>query len=135
LLAGARLGVENAIGASAARKRAVPTEKEDDMSTTLRQLLAVSATCVLASAAYAQTTATPAPVTPKTSDQAYSDYEAAAKACGAKTGLARSDCIRDARDAYDKAMETANPTMGGGHGSPNGSGGTSGTGGAKNVKS
>jgi hypothetical protein len=105
------------------------------MSTTLRQLLVVSATCVLASAAYAQSAAKPELVTPKTPDQAYSDYEAAAKTCGAKAGLARSDCIRDARDAYDKAMETTNPTMGGGHGSPNGSGGTNGTGGPKNVRS
>jgi hypothetical protein len=57
--------------------------------------------------------ATPEPVAPETPDQAYSDYEAAAKACNAKNGVARSDCIRDAREARDKAMETANPTMGG----------------------
>jgi len=39
------------------------------------------------------------------------------------------------REAYDKAMETANPVMGGGHGSPNGSGGTNGSGGPRNVHS
>jgi hypothetical protein len=103
------------------------------MNKSLRQLLVASAAGVVSLGAYAQSTPT-SQDTPKTADQAYSEYEAAAKACNAKKSLARSDCLRDARDAYDRA--TAPPTnMGGGHGSPNGSGGTSGTGGPKGSRS
>ena len=103
------------------------------MNKSLRQLLVASAAGVVSLGAYAQSTST-SQDTPKTADQAYSEYEAAAKACNAKKSLARSDCLRDARDAYDKAVSTM-PNMGGGHGSPNGSGGTSGTGGAKGSRS
>jgi hypothetical protein len=113
------------------------------MNKSLRQLLVASAIGVVSVGASAQTSTsqdTPKTTTstsqdiPKTADQAYSEYEAAAKACNAKKGLARSDCLRDARDAYDRAT-VPSTNMGGGHGSPNGSGGTSGTGGPKGSRS
>ena len=131
MLAGVRFGVENAL-----RERAVPTQKEDDHKHNPE-----TASRGLGDLRFGlgSVSRNPRPrpprLPPRRGTRTYSEYEAAAKACGAKTGLARSDCVRDARDAYDKAMETANPTIGGGHGSPNGSGGTSGSSGPKNVRS
>jgi len=75
------------------------------------------------------------PALTKTPDQALSDYDAARNACGAKSGLAKSDCLRSARDDYDRALNNAgfNGNMGGG--GQGGYGGNPGATGAKNNKS
>jgi hypothetical protein len=91
------------------------------MNPILRQLLIASAIGVASVGAQAQTTSTvPAtPSTPKVS-QALSDYEAAKAACDAKTGAAKSTCMRNAKDDYERELAApggiGGGTMGGGHG-------------------
>jgi hypothetical protein len=42
------------------------------------------------------------PATPKTPEQALKDYQIAKEACAAQSGIARSDCLRSAKDAYER---------------------------------
>jgi hypothetical protein len=82
--------------------------------------------------------ATTTPSTTKTPEQAFSDYQAARDACGAKSGLAKSDCLRNARDDYERVLNASGgaiPNGGGGGGGYGGPSGNSGAGGGKANKS
>src|SRR5438046_532606 len=106
-----------------------------------RQLLIASAIGVMSLGVQAQpdstapsATATP-PSATKTPDQALNEYQMASDACGAKAGLAKSDCLKNARDEYERALTNAgfNGNMGGG--GQGGYGGNRGATGAKINKS
>jgi hypothetical protein len=102
------------------------------MSSIFRQFLIASAVGVMSLGAQAQP-GTTTPSTTKTPDQAFSEYQAARDACGAKSGLTKSDCLRNARDEYERVLKAnggVNPNMGGGgqggYGGPSGNSGAAG---------
>ena len=104
------------------------------MKPIFRQFLIASAVGIMSLGVQAQPITAP-PSTAKTPDQAFSEYQAARDACGAKSGLAKSDCLRTARDDYERALSNFgfNGNMGGGGGG--GYGGTGGSTGARINKS
>lgn len=98
------------------------------MRQVFRHIAIASAVGIMTLSAQGQPTST-TPSTTKTPDQAFSDYQAARDACGVRAGLAKSDCLRSARDDYERALNAnggIDPNMGGGQGGYGGASGASG---------
>jgi hypothetical protein len=79
------------------------------MNRSLIQLACAAAIGVLASSAQAVTTTTSTPPPSSSADlkaQADSSYAAAKSVCEAKSGTAKRECLRNARDDYDRWLRT-----------------------------
>ena len=73
------------------------------MNRTVRKLLIACTVAAMGFGVNAQSTSTPStPANQKTPDQALKDYEVAKDACAAQSGTARNDCLRSAKDAYER---------------------------------
>lgn len=86
------------------------------MDRILRQWIVAMAAGAGATLALAQALPS-APATPMNPDEALRQYDAARAACSKQPKADRPECLRNAKDAYDRALGTAgveNPDLGSG---------------------